>query len=84
MTSRRVYYGTFKSNTRYEAYFDQMSRHKFRRTLTKLRVNGHDLMIEKGRKQSTKLPFNDRTCKLCFSDNFQVTEDEVHFLFDFS
>ena len=41
-------------------------------------------MIEKGRKQSTNLSFDDRTCQLCLSENFQVTEDEVHFFFDFS
>ena len=41
-------------------------------------------MIEKGRKQPTELSFDDRTCKLCFSENFQVTEDEAYFLFDCS
>ena len=81
MTSRGVYYGTFKSNIRYEAYFDQISRRKFRYTLTKLRLSDHNLMIEKGRKQSTKLSFDDRTIKSCFSENFQVTEDEVHSFF---
>ena len=84
MTSRGAYYGTFKSNIRYEAYFDQISRRTFRCTLTKLRFSDHNLMIKKGRKQSTKLSFDDRTCKLRFSENFQVTEDEVHFLFDCS
>ena len=84
ITSRGVYYGTFKSNIRYEAYFDQISQRKFRCTLTKLRLSDHNLMIEKGRKKSTKLLFGDRKCKLCFSENFQATEDEVHFLFDCS
>ena len=36
ITSRGVYYGTFKSNIRYEAYFDQISKCKFRCALTKL------------------------------------------------
>ena len=72
------------SNHWYEAYFNQISRRKFRCTLTKLRLSDHNLMIEKGRKQSTKLSFDDRTCKICFSENFQVTEDEVHFLSDCS
>ena len=84
IASRGVYYGTFKSNIRYEAYFDQISKRKFRCALTKLRLSDHNLMIEKGRKKSTKLLFDDRTCKLCFSENFQAAEDEVHFLFDCS
>ena len=41
-------------------------------------------MIEKGRKKSTKLLFDYRTCKLCFGENFQATEDGAHFLFDCS
>ena len=39
-------------------------------------------MMEKGRKQSIKLSFDDRTCKLDISENFKVTEDELHFLYD--
>ena len=50
ITSRGVYYGTFKSNIRYEAYFDQISQRKFRCALTKLRLSDHNLMIEKGGK----------------------------------
>ena len=57
--------------------------YKFRRTLTKLRFSDHNLMIEKGRKQSTKLPVDNRTRKLCFCENFQATEEEVHFLFNY-
>ena len=65
------------SNIRYEAYFDQISRRKFRCAITKLRLSDHNLAKK-------KLLFDDRTCKLCFSENFQATEDEVHFLFDCS
>ena len=79
LTSRGVYYDTFKSNIQYEAYFDQISQRKFRRTLTKLRLSDHNLTIEKARKQSTKLPFDNGIRKLSFIENSQVTEDEVHF-----
>ena len=39
-------------------------------------------MIEKGRKAAQKISRQNRLCRLCYSENLQQVEDEVHFLFD--
>ena len=39
-------------------------------------------MIEQGRKAKIKLPRERRTCKLCYNDDSNQIEDEIHFLFD--
>ena len=51
----------------------------FRKEVTKLRISNHDLMIERGRYFSPKLPRDERFCSTC-SDN--KIEDEKHFIID--
>jgi len=47
-----------------------------RRTLTKLRISNHKLMIELGRYEDT--PRDNRLCPVC---DCNQTKDEIHFLF---
>ena len=82
LTSRGIHYSTFKTNISYEVYLDKVRCRKFRRSLTKLRLSDHRLMIEQGRKMKPKIPQNKRTCKLCFSLEAQKIENEEHFLFE--
>ena len=51
----------------------------FRKEVTKLRISNHDLMIERGRYFSPKLPRDERFCST-FSDN--KIEDEKHCIID--
>ena len=60
----------------YVSYLELTSRVSDRRTLTKLRISNHKLMIELGRYNNT--PRDNRLCPVC---DCNTTEDEIHFLF---
>ena len=52
-----------------------------------MRLSGHKLVIEQGRKTKLKTPKSDRICPLCnnaINGVNKTIEDEVHFLFDCS
>ena len=68
-------YKKFKTNMKLEPYLSYLNR-KERRSLIKLRVSDHNLMIEEGRRRRPKLPRENRTCKMCPTS----IEDESHFL----
>ena len=60
----------------FSSYLELTSRVSDRRTLTKLRISNHKLMIELGRYNNT--PRDNRLCPVC---DCNTTEDEIHFLF---
>ena len=62
--------------------FDKINNRKLRCNIVKLCLSDHKLMIEKGRKAAQKISRQNRLCQLCYSENLQQVEDEVHFLFD--
>ena len=58
------------------SYLELTSRVSDRRTLTKLLISNHKLMIELGRYNNT--PRDNRLCPVC---DYNKTEGEIHFLF---
>ena len=68
-------YNIFKHEFGMEPYLLKVSNFKYRNAITKLRTSSHDLMIEIGRRGVTRLPQEQRLCKIC-----NVIEDESHFL----
>ena len=65
--------------TKYEAEDNLSSQTNIslRKELTKLRISNHELMIERGRYHSPKIPREERLCQLCKNK----VEDEKHFIF---
>ena len=82
LTSRGKYFVTFKNYICYEQYLSPINFRNLKRVLTKLWLSDHNLMIEQGRKARIKLPRERQTCKLCYNENLNQVEDEIHFLFD--
>ena len=82
LSTRGKYFSTFKPYIRYENYLDEINNRKLRCNVVKLRLSDHKLIIEKGRKADQKISRQNRLCQLCYSENLQQVEDEVHFLFD--
>jgi hypothetical protein len=70
-------YIQFKADFKMEEYLFAVKNYKLRKCITKLRLNSHDLHIEKGRHTKPKTPLNLRTCKCC---TLNTVEDEKHFL----
>ena len=70
-------YSEFKSLLKPEKYLKVVKNYFIRKQLAKLRTSNHDLMIEKGRYQGTKVA--NRTCEQC---DMQRVEDEYHFLLE--
>ncbi len=66
-------YCTFKNSYHRENYLVMIKRKDIRRSLTRLRISAHNLMIETGR--HLKLNIVDRVCPTC-----GVLEDELHFV----
>ena len=70
------FYRSFKNEYASSSYLELTRRVSDRRTLTKLRISNHKLMIELGRYNDT--PRDNRLCPVC---DCNQTEDEIHFLF---
>ena len=70
------FYRSFKNEYATSSYLELTRRVSDRRTLTKLRISNHKLMIELGRYNDT--PRDNRLCPVC---DCNQTEDEIHFLF---
>ena len=73
------FYSEIKSNYEYENYLESVENISFRKELTKLRISNHNLLIERGRYCSPKLPREERLCSFCSECKL---EDEKHFLLD--
>ena len=79
MTSGKLdTYFSIKKSFEMEKYLS-MSKFYLRKSLCKLRVSAHRLMIEIGRYNKTRLQRDERICKNC--DTGKV-EDEFHFLLE--
>ena len=70
-------YRRFKDQKQYEPFLDYLTR-KSRRTLVKIRLSDHKLMIEEGRHFRPQIPRERRWCKHCKTE----VEDEQHMLID--
>ena len=69
-------YCQFKRSFHMENYVSLFNRSS-RSSLCKLRISAHQLMIEKGRYVSPKIPVDKRLCTLC---DLGEIEDEYHFM----
>ena len=67
-----------KRNPGAEAYLSEVKNTKHRMALTKLRLSGHTLEIERGRYNNTQQ--EDRHCAYCKALGSTQVEDEKHFL----
>ena len=70
-----VTYLNIKTNFGLEKYLTLIKNYQYRRSICKLRVSSHRLLIEQGRYKN--IPRNERLCKNC---NQNAIEDESHFL----
>lgn len=68
-------YIQFKRNPNLEPYLLNVKLGKYRKAISRLRMNSHLLEIEKGRHNKT--PVNERICIKCDLDEI---EDEIHFI----
>ena len=79
MNERLRDYCTCKSVLEPEKYVTDISIHRYKKALAKLRMSNHSLHIEKGRHQNINV--RDRICMYCKSmENIMVVEDEHHFI----
>ena len=84
----RLYlYRKIKTDFKMEPYLEQISKFKYRRSVTAFRISAHKLEIETGRYirilnaqgNNTYLRRNDRFCTLCYEERgIRVTGDEQH------
>ena len=70
-------YVIFKNYFGLEKYLGIINNFEMRRSLTRLRLSAHQLLIEKGR--YIGIPLHNRICPRCSSNE---VEDEIHFLFN--
>lgn len=70
-----VTYLNIKTNFGLEKYLTLIKNYQYRRSICKLRVSSHRLLIEQGRYKN--IPRNERLCNNC---NQNTIEDESHFL----
>ena len=76
--SRKLsFYHSIKKNYNLSAYLDPTRKNPMRRTLVKLRIGCHNLLVETGRYD--KIPLDERICPLCSTNKI---EDETHLLLD--
>ena len=61
-----------------ETYLQDITNPRHRQAMSRLRLSGHNLEIERGR--YTKTPRNERICKYCDHKGKNAVEDETHFL----
>ena len=73
--SKAETYKKVKSNIGLETYLSNVKNAKHRKSLSRLRLSNHQLMIEKGRHHKKPIPRTERLCKFC-----KVVEDELHFI----
>ena len=66
----------YKENIEFSEYLNVVKNNKHRKSLSRLRLSCHPLMIEKGRHQKPLLDRSKRICPLCK----EVIEDEIHFI----
>ena len=85
-SSRAVYedgklctYLKVKQNFGFEKYLNLINKFDIRKSITKLRISAHKLIIETGR--YSKIPRADRLCNKCDAN---VLGDEIHFLLECS
>jgi hypothetical protein len=69
-------YCTFKTQFNQENYVHMLNRN-LRSPFCKLRVSAHQLMIEKGRYVTPRIPPENRICRIC---DLNAVEDEFHFI----
>lgn len=72
-SSKLKFYDSITKKYKFEPYLVHIINISHRKSLTKLRIGAHDLMIEIGRYNNT--PKEERKCKQC-----GTLEDETHFL----
>ena len=65
-----------------ETYLEKITNPRHRQAMSKLRLSGHNLEIERGRYSGTDE--EERFCKYCKFKGRSVVEDEAHFLLDCS
>ena len=70
-------YLKFKYSFECEKYLTFIEDFQKRKIYTKFRISNHKLKVELGRYLKPYLPFEERICEKCFSDDI---EDEIHFL----
>ena len=75
-SSLRHYVG-FKCTFTLECYLENIVDFKVRKAISRLRLNSHNLAVEKGRHHKPKIPLEERLCRQC---NLGVVEDEQHFI----
>ena len=75
-------YSKIKSNYEPEQYLNAIKNEKLKKSLTKLRVSNHILMIEQGRYQNPKLSREQRFCPICVRNGTEYVEDESHLICD--
>ena len=75
-------YSKIKSNYEPEQYLNAIKNEKLKKSLTKLRVSNHILMIEQGRYQNPKLSREHRFCPICVRNGTEYVEDESHLICD--
>ena len=63
-------------------YLEEVTNPRHRQAMSKLRLSGHNLEVERGRYSRT--PGDERICKYCKFKGINVVEDEAHFLLDCS
>ena len=68
----------FKSISKFQKCFVDVTNIKHCKTLTKLLLSDHKLMIEEGRKMRPKIPRNERIYNTC-----DRIEDEIHILIEY-
>ena len=73
---KAIFYTLFKSSTFHEKYLFTVKNIKHRKSLSRLRLSNHPLMIEKGRHLRPQIERNERKCFVCKGD----VEDEKHFV----
>ena len=80
MTNERLRdYCTYKSLLEPEKYVTDITIHKYKKALAKLRTSNHSLHIEKGRHQ--KVCVEDRICMWCKNVRGEnIVENEYHFI----
>ena len=84
-------YSTLKSSFKSEPYLEFVRNRNQRSALTRLRISAHSLATETGRRARPKIPYNQRFCTFCHTENFtlpnqtctpdiRLVDSEAHFL----
>ena len=76
-SEKLIFYKEIKTKYEPEGYLSSQKNISLRKELTKLRISNHEIMIERGRYHSPKIPREERLCQICKNK----VEDEKHFIF---